>query len=346
MNLEKLEVGLIVKNYKEMCSLFGEGTCTGKSKELQLKNWNRFFNHQKQGHKFIITEIFKEAKPKQKASRRGVGSVYSNMIQSLIVHMLLKNETHTFSVSKSKFIEDLGITNRNYSESKSYLLELSQFLEIDIKYIYDFYNINDSNFTGMVERALEILEDKRIIRVSNIVKVKMINENKTRQATDFEVSKISGFEKDILESMGYESISEIRKSRDWKSFKSKVRNIIHEELNIQYYYDAYKLTINEKYLESEKDKLKNLILSSEELKSTKTELNDLVSENIVNNSKKRAENVSMTDSKYEIRTNDYVNKTGLLNNNLVKHNTSYIVPFLKMEDSVAFKEVFPDSLPF
>ena len=38
MDVSKLEVGMRVKNYKELCELLGENVKTGGSKSIQLKN--------------------------------------------------------------------------------------------------------------------------------------------------------------------------------------------------------------------------------------------------------------------------------------------------------------------
>lgn len=348
MKIENLKEGMIVKNYPEMCELLDQKVTGGKSKKLQVEDWERYFAYHKQGQKFIIDKVYDIPKPKIKASRKGIGSVYSNIIQSLIIHMLLKNKKHSFSISKSKFIEDLGITNRNYYECKQKLNELSNFLEIDIMYIYDFYNINDSNFKSMVQRALQALEDKRIIRVSNIIKIKIENENCARQATIEENEIILEFEKDNLELYGYDCVGDIRKSRLWSTYKKKNKNDAYEKLGAQYYYEAYNLTINEKYLESEKDKLKDSILSSDELKSKKVELNELVCDKIKTNSQKRVDGLedSELNSKTLIRSFDYVEKTELLSNKLVNIKAPYIIPYLQKQKKTQFKELFDSQLPF
>ena len=55
MNITNLKIGDTIKNYKEMCSLLGEKiTNGGKSKEAQIKNWERYFQYERQGQKFHI----------------------------------------------------------------------------------------------------------------------------------------------------------------------------------------------------------------------------------------------------------------------------------------------------
>ena len=67
-----LQTGMVVKNYKEMCSLLNEKVTTGEAKQIQLRNWERFFKYKKEGHKFMITEILE--KPLEKKDKRDAGN--------------------------------------------------------------------------------------------------------------------------------------------------------------------------------------------------------------------------------------------------------------------------------
>lgn len=64
MDTSKLEVGMRVKNYKVLCELLGEPTKAGNPRIRQLNDFTRYFNYEKQGHAFIITEILNKPKPK------------------------------------------------------------------------------------------------------------------------------------------------------------------------------------------------------------------------------------------------------------------------------------------
>lgn len=62
MITENLHVGLVAKNYKHMCLLLGESVMKGKSRQLQLKRWGCYFEHENSGQKWTITEIFDDPK--------------------------------------------------------------------------------------------------------------------------------------------------------------------------------------------------------------------------------------------------------------------------------------------
>lgn len=69
MDITKLKKGLIIKNYKAMCEILDEPIKEGRNRKLQLKDWERYFDWSKDGHKFIIDRVYK--KPKSKVDGRG-----------------------------------------------------------------------------------------------------------------------------------------------------------------------------------------------------------------------------------------------------------------------------------
>ena len=81
VNTSKLVIGMVIKNYKELCNLFGEDTKTGKAKQLQLKNWKRYFDWEKDGQKFIITDIYDTPLPKEDLRKKGNNSSHQPPVQ-------------------------------------------------------------------------------------------------------------------------------------------------------------------------------------------------------------------------------------------------------------------------
>jgi len=59
MDISKLYIGLIIKNYKELCAILGIPVkASTNSKQAQYKEMDRFFKYHKEGNKFIIDEIY------------------------------------------------------------------------------------------------------------------------------------------------------------------------------------------------------------------------------------------------------------------------------------------------
>ena len=71
MNINSLKLKKY-KNYKELCGILNEDIKTGKSKQLQLKDWERYFTWEKEGPKICHYKIYD--KPKEKIDGRKVGN--------------------------------------------------------------------------------------------------------------------------------------------------------------------------------------------------------------------------------------------------------------------------------
>ena len=65
MKIENLKVGMVIKNYKELCKLLETKVKTGGAKQTQLDKLRCFCNYHKDGNKFIIDEIYKEPKSRK-----------------------------------------------------------------------------------------------------------------------------------------------------------------------------------------------------------------------------------------------------------------------------------------
>ena len=61
---EKLKIGQVIKNYKELCKILNEKKRSGKSKILQIKNWERYFTFERNIIQYIVTEIYDYPMPK------------------------------------------------------------------------------------------------------------------------------------------------------------------------------------------------------------------------------------------------------------------------------------------
>ena len=72
MNIEKLkkylETNNVISNYRKVCEELDEKVLTGNAKISQLKELERYFCFNKQGNKFVFTEVYSE--PKEKVDGR------------------------------------------------------------------------------------------------------------------------------------------------------------------------------------------------------------------------------------------------------------------------------------
>jgi hypothetical protein len=343
LKIEKLKAGQIYKNYKALCEVLEiEVKKSTNSKNAQLKDLSLYCNYSKIGHQFTIHEVYDE--PLERIENRGKSegsrnnnSVYSNAIQLLIADLLAQCKGHV-SISRSRLMLRIGMTNSNYSECGESVKKLSKYTKVDEKVIYDFYNTSNSNFKSTIESALNSLMDKRVIMYSTVTKICEKGDYSPRTADQDEIDIIMDFEKQTLEKLGYKHMSVVRVSRDWKKFRSEVQKLLHEFSDIEYYYTAYDINVNEKYIEQERNELAELLLEEVKRKEYKDELNSTVYENLYNNAKKRHNKEQNTWGKSknkmgEIRRSEsYIEDVKRLANLLISKDTpSFIDEVRKIE---------------
>ena len=166
------------KNYKELCNVLEEKIKSGKSKRLQLKEWERYFTYKKDGYGFVITKIY--STPKEKIDGRKVGKTglnpnshgnakaeYIGNIQKLVLD-LLAQDTNDLSygrvfLSKNQLLRALKMINDNYAFCKQRIPKLSKFIKIDKETVEEWFDSTSSMLERNLETALKELEKQSLI---------------------------------------------------------------------------------------------------------------------------------------------------------------------------------------
>lgn len=245
MNFDKLYVGMVIKNYKELCMLLEIEVLTSNSKKAQLKEIERYVLLEKIGHKFIVKEIYKDIKPKIE-NRGGANNNidYIKHIEVLILDMLFNDynlKKGEIFLSKNKLLLGLQMININYAYCKDRIPKLSTHLNIKKILIEEFYNKTEGMLIGNIEKALNNLRMKSLamwsketaickinsgLKLNEIEEDVKINKNtfidqygeevvkynisenidtEYRQATTEEKQEILCTEIEVCEAMGYEN---------------------------------------------------------------------------------------------------------------------------------------------
>lgn len=332
MNIENLTSGQTFKNYKELCLELEMEIQTGtNSKNAQFNELARYCKYNKIGHKIIIEKVFD--KPMAKIENRGKSegsrnnnNVYGDMIQLLILDLLAQCKNGKLSISRGKLMLVINMINENYSPCGEYVKKLSKYTEIEEAIIYDFYNTSNSNFKNAVETALNNLMDKRVIWFDIVTKVAESETNKHRLATDEEKEIIMDYEKQILNELGYKQVSQVRCSSNWRLFKKEVKKLLKQDTDIKYYYRAYNIVVNEKYLNGERKELLDLLLKETIREEYKNELNTTVYTNLINNAIKRQEKAFHSRKMGKHRGKDeYIGNISQLVNLLINNEATNIL---------------------
>ena len=90
--IETITIGRF-KNYRKICEYLHEPIKTGKSKQLQLKDWKRYFEYERDGNAFVITKVYDAPKEKIRKAINDTSNYTSNNtknIQSMIAYLQAK----------------------------------------------------------------------------------------------------------------------------------------------------------------------------------------------------------------------------------------------------------------
>lgn len=268
MNIENLKIGYIYKNYKSLCDILDEPIKAGKSKQLQLKDWERYFNCTKNGNKFIITEIYDI--PKEKKDNRNGGnnsSIISDIIHDYIVSSLELSSYCAIVGSKSGIIRQIGLVDSefsncyyNFDETFSHIVDGQsvQYTSIEKEFYFDYCDKVMNSYKNRLNRVLDNFGDAiniaKYYQTSTLKQSKYGNEFYTTEDIEDEetidkINKIKGnleFTYGVIENKDKWKIfsSRNRSKQFYDDFVGQVRTVLNDE-NIANCYEILSITRNE-----------------------------------------------------------------------------------------------------
>ena len=302
MKIENLQENMVIKNYKELCSLLEIKVYRGDSKLAQLKELATHVRYEKQGHKFIIKEIYKEQKVKED---KRVGG-YSEM-RTLILRLLdISNQNNNIVLPTNVLLRKLSMVNDNYAIARRSQKELGELLDMKQEYIADFYSSTHKNLKRALETNLNKLQRERLVFWSNTIMVckNKIGDIKKNELGEFEVDEdgklicdikqefrvatqqekeiILSTEKQVLIKYGFSEIGDIYKHCKSDSFYKEVYKRVKKSCNINFYFLGYDITFIKENIEEELKKI-------DDSNSLNNQMNQVVKERIKNNATTRTE---------------------------------------------------------
>lgn len=273
LRVENLHEGQIIKNYKELCKILEIEEKPGKSRQLQHNHFNQYFEYKKEGHKYIINKIYKNVENKIK--RGGNNRLFVDDFRNLIISILHNNRSETMLISKGMLYKTMNLVNENYLLGRNNMTKLSEITEIPQTSIYDFYDYNSVKLKDTVERNLKHCRNRSLLIYENVMCVaiqealiayneldkpildehgRVVSESRLtyREATKQEKQVILKYEKEVKNENGWKDNQEIFLKGKWKYFKQQVENkLIQANTNIKFYYEAYRITWNNKDIDEE-----------------------------------------------------------------------------------------------
>lgn len=328
MNINNLKENTTIKNYKELCSILEIKATTGATKQKQLEELKIYCDYERSGNKYIINKVIYNPTITIKDILKNKNNKYIEILSNIILEYLYNNPEELRDLPLIKLFSVLGITNINYKYANSYRKELSQLYNIHLASIYYFYDNTRNEYKKIIERCLNNLQKRSILFWSKCIII-VDKESKSFYRADEEMKKlILDTQKDILEELKVNSMIEIIKSKN----KRKLFNdMIQKELSFNYFY-AYDITVGDKAIKIEYDKLKEnkdninklmidktcKMFDKNKYKHFKDDYNSLIDLLINSNTSEEIKDilVKQKDINFESYINDMINEELKHNQNL------------------------------
>lgn len=290
-----LELGMVVKNYREMCRILNEQICGGDSKKAQLKEWARYFLWEKKGQKFIILDIYDEPLPKEDG--RANRNIYVQYIEVILMKILAKQRDSKtpFYITTNQMWKLLGMINNNYKNiSLDELNDRIPDYKVTSFDMNKFYQRCNQRLRKILFSSLDRLQGKALIKYDiEIVIVYMDEHNEVvyEPANDEQTKCVLKAERKALLDMKLETIRQVYAKFKDTEFFSRMNTYLQEWYGWEYSFNRIKINYNKSdvlaTVHKDEIKLKN---DFEEMKLQRLGLNDRVVEALYKNAQVMAEN--------------------------------------------------------
>lgn len=242
IDVSKLTIGIAIKNYKELCKILGQEIKTGKAKQLQIENFKRYFDFEKSGQKFIITDIYDIPLTKEDKRKLGNNLIYVKNIELILLQYLSKQENGTKTFTKRDWWELLGMTNHKYNKIAKE--ELKQIDTVVTTFeINHFYLRCNKKLEQILFSALNNLKNRKLILEPEIQTVIVDSNYNYFLALDSDKKKILQEERYILKNvMGYEKISQVFCRFKQNEYYRMVNDRLNELYGWHHYFKQIKLS--------------------------------------------------------------------------------------------------------
>ncbi|MDQ0257823.1 hypothetical protein J2S74_005286 [Evansella vedderi] len=330
MKIANLSKGQVFKNYKTLCAELGVKPKAGKGKKYHLMEMERFFSMEKvaNSNKLFIKEIYDAPKEKlgigkHEGSRKNNGE-YIHILELLILDSLVLSEYKKVIKTKNQLLLGMKMTNENYIECYRLSTQLALYAGVDPVTVNDFYSLSYDNLDRLIRRAFHSLRERELIDVKNVFVLKHRNAQDHAVASERERRFLLECEGQILRRMGFKIITEVYVKGRTYEFYRQVNKIVrqNDDLNIDFYYKAFEIKLNERGVERTYKSILNLLLDKEERHEYKLHINEKVITKFLHNTKKRHEKAKSEKEKSL--------GTRKITINRVRENENYITDMEKL----------------
>lgn len=282
INTDQLEIGMVVKNYKVLCELLEQETKTGKSRQLQIKDFSRYFEWQKSGQKFIITDIYETPLEKVDNRKYGNNSVYVKYIELILLQYLATQNGNTRTLTKKKWWKMLGMVNDKYGNIEEKKLTSLDYTVTPYE-VKHFYQRCNKKLEQILFSALNNLKNRKLIVWELQTVIVSTGENGKEEyspASDIDKEDILRVERYVLKQiMGYEKMIQVFCHFRQNEYYQKVNNILHDYYGWNRYFKQIKIIYVQKDVRE--------AIPQTEVDLNKAILNEKIIDSLNNNAEKK-----------------------------------------------------------
>lgn len=285
------ENGNEFKNYRHLCEVLEIEPKHSNSKKSQEKEMAQYFEVVgKEGTRRLIVKRIYDTRKIDNTTN------YNELIQLLLTDYFL-DKRHVVA-STNFLLFNVNMINAKYSKNRNNKKNYAEELNVDVNFIYDFFNTTDDTLKPAIETALRNLRYKSLILYSWEPIVVDFNDIH-RVATLDERHAILEAENFAKKKLGYEDYREImfniKKLHESRKIQSEY--LLEKGYNIKMNYMGYSINILQKEMAEAQEKMIIKLLDEAEKEGYQNKLNLTIIERLLKNAKSRNKKAMNIDEK-------------------------------------------------
>lgn len=170
--MKQINEGQVFKNYRKMCEYLEEPVKTGKSKQLQLKDWERYFTYHKDGNSFVVDKVYDKPMEKERKKCEDTSKYDSNnnkYISLMMDYLMMKAETGDgYKTITTWLCDELGLMEKEvcnvpYSDKNTIEAFCKRYTVKNVDLFCDYISSAKSVMKQMFIKALSAMERKGLV---------------------------------------------------------------------------------------------------------------------------------------------------------------------------------------
>ena len=280
VRVDRLRIGGVYKNYKEVCAVLGEKVTSSRAKKIQLAKWGEQFSWVMQRYEWRIVKIH----PNPEAEVEGLttaAAVGLGIVSFLLEEVEMGEKIEIVNENEMRIYSELGDRKKAVSvvmcEDKmmgiigmvNLFFKSQQFQPKNTVWDKEFFGDTRKIVKSFMRYSIRGLEDQRIVKADLTYQLTTTTEG-LRVATLIEHTLISDVYVEVLNDFQRENLQEVKAINKLKEFYKRVNNILLEKYSISFHKSIWLMTTSQSLLDGY---LERLQISDKGIKASKKIIN-------------------------------------------------------------------------